>query len=331
MMFNKGIKNSSLALRPDSIYRTSPEDDKANPQDLFTKATRYLDTLRNLNDSAERENLFKKELNETLVHCIYGSNRIEHAGLGQEATFYLCRRRLNQGSVPTFDGRATDKTGIEELLAVDQSLRQIPEKELLRQGREVVQHLQAFEYLNHHFVEGGEDLTEDLIKETHAILCNGVSIIDEELPEVPSEMYAGRYRNVAVGAGSTMFIMPKYVPQRMKELCSSLKEEIKYIETHSCVDPFSLAAKYSLQFVDIHPFQDGNGRMCRIILNVILRRYLGIVVAIGETDEDVREYIGIKRRASMEREGHGEYATFVLKRGTKTIQKLKQKMHGKKA
>ncbi|KAJ4169740.1 hypothetical protein NW754_005888 [Fusarium falciforme] len=208
---------------------------------------------------------------------------------------------------------------MEELLAVDQSLRQIPEKELLRQGREVVQHLEAFEYLNHHFVAGGEDLTEDLIKETHAILCNGVSILDEELPEVPSEMYAGRYRNVAVGAGSTMFIMPKYVPQRLKELCSSLKEEIQTIETQCYVDPFSLAAKYSLQFVDIHPFQDGNGRMCRIILNVILRRYLGIVVAIGETDEDAREYIGIKKRASMEMEGYGEYATFVVKRGTKTI------------
>ncbi|UPK90339.1 hypothetical protein LCI18_001274 [Fusarium solani-melongenae] len=274
MMLNKVIKNPSLALQPDSIYRTSLEDDKTNPQDVFTKATRYLDTLRILNDSAERENIIKKEI-------------------------------LNQGSVPAFDGRTTNKTGIEELLAVDQSLRQIPEKELLRQGREVVQHLQAFEYLNHHFVAGGEDLTEDLIKETHAILCNGVSIIDEELPEVLSEMYAGRYRNVAVGAGSTM----------MKELCSSLKEEIQNIATQGYVDPFSLAAKHSLQFVDIHPFQDGNGRMCRMILNVILRRYLGIVVAIEETDEDVREYIGIKKRASMEMEGHGEYATFVLKRG----------------
>ncbi|KAJ4211058.1 hypothetical protein NW759_012813 [Fusarium solani] len=98
-----------------------------------------------------------------------------------------------------------------------------PRKSFYAQGREVVQHLQAFEYLDHYFVVEGEDLTEDLIKETHAILCNGVSIIDEELPEVPSEMYAGRYRNVAVGAGSTMFIMPKYVPQRMKELCSSLR------------------------------------------------------------------------------------------------------------
>ncbi|EEU39900.1 uncharacterized protein NECHADRAFT_93055 [Fusarium vanettenii 77-13-4] len=242
----------------------------------------------------------KPPLNEILIHYIYGSNRIEHAGLGQEATFYLCRRMLNQDP-------------------------------LLRQGREVVQHLQAFEYLDRHFGVDGQDLTEDLIKQAHAILCNGVPIIDEELPEVPSEQYAGRYRNVAVGAGSTMFVMPKYVPQRMKELYNDLKEEIKSIDAHGCLDPFSLAAKYSLRFVDIHPFQDGNGRMCRIILNVILRRYLGIVVAIGETDEDVREYIGIKKRASMEMEGHGEYATFVLRRGTKTIQKLKQKVHGKKA
>ncbi|RSL85878.1 hypothetical protein CEP51_003105 [Fusarium floridanum] len=330
-MLGSSTEITSLALKPDSIYRTSPDDDKTNPQDLFTKATRFLNTLRHLDDSAERQKLLEKEFNELLIHSIYGSNRIEHAGLGQEATFYLCRRMLNKDPVPTFDGRASDGASIEGLLAVDESLRNLPEKELLRQGREVVQHLQAFEYLNHRFVVDGEDLTEDLIKGTHAILCNGVPIIDEELPEVPSEKYAGLYRNVAVGAGSTMFIMPKYVPQRMEELCSNLKEEIRTIETQGYVDPFSLAAKYSLQFVDIHPFQDGNGRMCRLILNVILRRYLGIVVAIGETDEDIKEYIGIKKRASMEMEGHGEYATFVLKRGTKTIQKLKQKVHGKKA
>ncbi|RTE80421.1 hypothetical protein BHE90_005045 [Fusarium euwallaceae] len=297
-MLKLRIKSTSLTLKPDSIYRTSPDDDKTNSQDLFTKATRFLNTLRHLNGSVERQILLQKEFNELLIHSIYGSNRIEHAGLGQEATFYLCRRMLAQDPVPTFDGRASDGDSMEELFAVDESLRKLPEKRLLRQGREVVQHLQAFEYLNHRFVVDGEDLTEDLIKETHAILCNGVSIIDEELPEVPSEKYAGRYRNVAVGAGSTMFIMPKYVPQRMKELCSNVKEEIQTIETRGYVDPFSLSAKYSLQFVDIHPFQDGNGRMCRLILNVILRRYLGIVVAIGETDGDLAMEFSIVKDSS---------------------------------
>ncbi|KAI8721316.1 Fido domain-containing protein [Fusarium sp. LHS14.1] len=288
-MLGFSIKSTCPTLQPDSVYRTSPGDDKTNPQDIFTKATRFLGTLRRLNDSEGRQRLLEKEFNELLIHYIYGSNRIEHAGLGQETTFYLCRRMLDQDPVPNFDGRTDDGSGIEELLAMDESLRKLSQKELLRQGREVVQHLQAFEYLDRHFRVDDQDLTEDVIKETHAILCNGVPIIDEELPEVPSEKYAGRYRNVAVGAGSTMFIMPKYVPQRMKELCSGLKEDIRTMETRGCVDPFSLAAKYSLQFVDIHPFQDGNGRMCRIILNVILRRYLGIVVAIGETDEDARE------------------------------------------
>ncbi|RSM13193.1 hypothetical protein CEP52_002041 [Fusarium oligoseptatum] len=296
-MLGLSKKSASLGLNPDSIYRTSPDDDKTNPRDLFTKATRFLNTLRHLNDSAEQQNLLEKEFSELLVHSIYGSNRIEHAGLGQEATFYLCRRMLNKDPVPAFDGRADDGDYIEGLLAVDESLRNLREKELLRQGREVVQHLQAFEYLNHRFVVDGEDLTEDLIKR-------------DPRDSLQWEKYAGLYRNVAVGAGSTMFIMPKYVPQRMEELCSNLKEEIRTIETQGYVDPFSLAAKYSLQFVDIHPFQDGNGRMCRLILNVILRRYLGIVVAIGETDEDIKEYIGIKKRASMEMEGHGEYATY---------------------
>ncbi|KAM0436583.1 hypothetical protein ACHAPT_002291 [Fusarium lateritium] len=300
------MQTSSLTLQPDSKYRTSPHDNQTNPQELFTKATRYLSALRHANGSTDREDLLKKELNEVLIHFIYGSNRIEHAGLGQEATLYLCRRMLDQDPVPSFDGGADDEASIEELLAVDESLRTKTEEELLRQGREVVQHLRAFEYLYSHFAIDGQDLTEDLIKKTHAILCNGVSIINKELPEVPSEKYAGRYRDVTVGASSTMFIMPKYVPQRMKKLCSNLKEDIRIIEAQGYIDPFSLAAQYSLQFVDIHPFQDGNGRMCRIILNAILRRYLGIVMAIGETDEDVREYIGIKKRASMEMEGHGE-------------------------
>ncbi|MBV5323390.1 Fic family protein, partial [bacterium] len=95
------------------------------------------------------------------------------------------------------------------------------------------------------------------------------------------------------------------------------------------IDPFSLAAKYSMEFVQIHPFRDGNGRMCRIILNAILCRYAGIIVPIGEHDEERDEYLGIKRRASQEMEGHGEYASYVLKRSLTRLRALKKKMAGK--
>lgn len=323
--------NTSLNLQPGSIYRTSPDDGNTNPQDLFTKAASDLAALRHLNDSEEGQKLLEQEFNEILAHSIYGSNRIEHVGLGPEATTYLCQRMLNHNAVPAFDGRASDKDGIEKLLVVDEFLQNFTEKEIQRQGREVVQHLKAFQYLNRHFVVDGQDLTEDAIKETHAILCSGISMIDGDLFEVPSEMYAGHYRNVYPGAGPTMFIRSQYVPRRMKELCSNLKEEMQTIESQGFVDPLSLAVKYSLRIADIRPFHSGNGQMCRIILNVILRRYLGIIVAIGDTDEDRRKYIWIKKRALRGKEGRGEYATLVLKMGTKTIQKLKQKMNEEKA
>ncbi|KAM5351100.1 hypothetical protein ACJ41O_003823 [Fusarium nematophilum] len=329
-MLSPSLLNPPLALQPDTVYRNDT-DKELDPGSLFTKATRYLGSLQQLVSTEEHHRILSNVIEGCVIHSIYGSNKIEHAGLGQEATFYLCRRILSGDAVPVFDGRQEDEPGLHHLITVDESLRGQPRETLLRGGREVVQHLHAFQHLIQRFAVSHDDLTEDLIKETHAILCSGLAIIDEDMPEVPSEKYAGRYRDVAVGAGSTMFIMPKYVPLRMKELCDSLREEMRTKESEGGIDPFSLAAKYSLQFVDIHPFQDGNGRMCRLILNAILFRYIGIVVAIGERDGDVREYIGIKKRASMEMEGHGEYATFVLKRGAKTIQKLKQRLNGKRA
>jgi len=39
------------------------------------------------------------------------------------------------------------------------------------------------------------------------------------------------------------------------------------------LDPPNLAANYSDRMVDIYPFRNGNGRMCHLVLNVILMRY----------------------------------------------------------
>jgi len=45
------------------------------------------------------------------------------------------------------------------------------------------------------------------------------------------------------------------------------------------MDPFSLAAKYSLEFAQIYPFRDGNGRMCRMILNAVVAVVAVVAVA----------------------------------------------------
>ncbi|KAH7188203.1 Filamentation induced protein by cAMP/death on curing [Fusarium flagelliforme] len=287
-------------IRSDDSYRTYKSDQ--NPEVLFEKTTRYLSSVTmNHAPTIEQKTTLIQWVNDTAIHALYGSNMIERAGLDWEATLNHCHSVLQHLDI--------EETGD------------------IRGHREVVQHMRAYQHILHHFAILGEDMTEDLIKNTHAILCKGVPII--EVPEVPSEKYAGIYRTCCVGAGNTMFVTPQYVPTKMTEMCANLKRELE--EGHQHLDPVSLASKYSLRFVEIHPFQDGNGRMCRMILNAILLRYVGIVVPIGETGEDRVEYLNIKKRASRDMEGHGEYATFVLKKGARSVQKLKQKIHGKRS
>ncbi|KAJ4268891.1 hypothetical protein NW762_002962 [Fusarium torreyae] len=317
-------------IHADNSYRTYTSDQ--DPKALFEKATRYLTSLKEAARTPEQQDILVKEIHESIIHAIFGSNSIERAGLSLDATLYLCRKIFQGEDVPEVDDETDPEyeSKLQELFNHDKTLKSQPQQYVVRGLREVVQHMRAFQHIIYHFVTLKEDMSEDLIKDTHKILCKGVSIIDPEYPEVPYEKYAGKYRKVAVGAGSTMFVTPQFVPGKMTEMCANLKREIAEGEAQGSLDPFSLASEYSLRFVEIHPFQDGNGRMCRMILNAILFRYVGTVVPIGEREEDRVEYINIKKRASRDMEGHGEYATFVLKKGARAIQKLKQKLQGKK-
>lgn len=116
----------------------------------------------------------------------------------------------------------------------------------------------------------------------------------------------------------------------MKELIEGLNADIETIKATMKVDPFALATKYSMALVMIHPFQDGNGRMCRMLLNVILCKFAGVVVPIGENVEGRGEYMGIKQRASKDATDHGEYALFVLNKGESRLRAMKKKLSGKK-
>lgn len=186
----------------------------------------------------------------------------------------------------------------------------------------------------HEFVIERGPMTEEPIRRTHEILCRNIPVIDRRGHKTPSEAYAGSYRTVVVSAGNINFVVPASVPRKMAQLCRSPQEDLARADASDAVDPFALVAKLSLELVQIHPFLDGNGRMCRILLNVILFRFVGIFVVIGENDADGDdldgdEHMVIKQRSSKTMEGHGEYATFVLCRSIKSLRKLKQKLHGK--
>ncbi|KAJ4327687.1 hypothetical protein N0V84_001939 [Fusarium piperis] len=79
----------------------------------------------------------------------------------------------------------------------------------------------------------------------------------------------------------------------------SPEDDIKAAVDDGEIDPVALSSKYCHMFVNIHPFLDGNGRTCRLILSSILLKYGGSLVSIGEQGEDREQYLQIASNASF--------------------------------
>jgi hypothetical protein len=93
---------------------------------------------------------------ESMVRAIFGSNQIEHAGLGLDITVDLCRK--------VFRGEVVDDTGertpdyLNKLAALYPSVQPLDQNSargFIRGRREIVQHVQAFQHLIQAFVSEG--------------------------------------------------------------------------------------------------------------------------------------------------------------------------------
>lgn len=86
---------------------------------------------------------------------------------------------------------------------------------------------------------------------------------------------AGSYRIGAEGVfsgGKCIFVCPP--PQMVGELMDALLSWVRELEGK--VHPLIMAAVFHYEFVFIHPFSDGNGRMARLWHTVILYRWRSI-------------------------------------------------------
>ena len=123
------------------------------------------------------------------------------------------------------------------------------------------------------------ELTENFIKELHAILKNGTSDARKDWFRV------GAYKKLPNEVGGRMTALPEDVPQRMKELLQEYHE----IEDKS----FDDILDFHVKFERIHPFQDGNGRVGRLIMFKECLKY-GIVPFIIEDELKMFYYRGLK-------------------------------------
>ncbi|KAK9799311.1 putative fic doc family protein [Seiridium cardinale] len=111
-------------------------------------------------------------------------------------------------------------------------------------------------------------------------------------------------------------------------MVDDLVKEMGDIDTGAkVVDPFDMASRYCHRFVCIHPFGDGNGRMSRILLNILLIKYARQVSLFGGNEDERNEYLRLSYLADKvfheeyldvseeEKKGHHELMHLVNKHG----------------
>ncbi len=150
----------------------------------------------------------------------------------------------------------------------------------LKDHLEAKDHKEALDFLFELVSDKRCTISEHLIRKFHQL------VVQETEKE-----WAGRYRNGAVIIGGAAHMPPDAldVPRQMANLMRWLKQNERKLHT------VELSALLHHKLAAIHPFFDGNGRIARLMMNVLLMRK-GFPLAIF-LKNDRKKYYDVLRKA----------------------------------
>jgi len=156
----------------------------------------------------------------------------------------------------------------------------------LNEHLEARNHPKAIEYIES--LTERDHLSEADVLEVHKIVFSGVL------------ENAGNYRDAQVYVEGSGYLPPPAfeVPGLMKELFEWLEKNPQELR------PIEIAGVFHHKLVSIHPFDDGNGRVARLLMNLLLIRHGYPFTVIKRVDR--RRYYDTLRKAD-----HGELKPFV--------------------
>lgn len=167
----------------------------------------------------------------------------------------------------------------------------------LRESEDIVGYKQAFDFL-YESVKEKKSITEEFIKQVHGFVLRG----DEE---------AGKYRTIQNYVGNMTRIVytpcpPTQVPEKMKAYVAEVQTDCKHNAElaeqgqFNWVELFHNLAKHHIEFENIHPFVDGNGRTGRLLL-IYEMISLGLLPVDVRYEERDRYYAAIKAYRDKEK------------------------------
>ncbi len=167
----------------------------------------------------------------------------------------------------------------------------------LKDTLEITGHNEAINWVLE-MVQGDRPLTENFIREMHSLLLKDSykesKSIDGKI--VPRKISSGKYKTTAnhveTATGEIFyFATPEETPAKMNDLLVWYNEKITEVDKN----PILIAAEFHYRFIRIHPFDDGNGRTARILMNFVLMKF-GYPPVIIKT-EDKTNYFAVLQMA----------------------------------
>jgi len=209
----------------------------------LTKLFEEIDSLQvKINSLKPLEGAIWATIQEKLrIEWTYDSNALEGSTLTRGETYFFLREGL------TVEGK--------------------PFKDFL----DARNHAETVDYL-YQIIKDERPITPGLVKEFNHLLLSGIThtqAINEMGQKVKKPATPGEYKklpNHVLQADGTIhyYVEPVHVPMEMEKLFQWIQESLDH--KHPVI--ISAVAHYNL--VRIHPFDDGNGRGARILMNLIL-------------------------------------------------------------
>lgn len=149
----------------------------------------------------------------------------------------------------------------------------------LAEHLEVINHQTAIEFVESLATRPEPPALEDIL-DLHAIVLRSV---DDE--------HAGAYRTGQVYIAGSEHVPPPgaAVPGRMDEYVVWLERSRLDVESGRRLHPVERAARAHFWLVDIHPFVDGNGRVARLLMNLLLMQS-GYPIAVIRIEDRATYY-----------------------------------------
>lgn len=158
----------------------------------------------------------------------------------------------------------------------------------MRDYEEMTAHQAALEMVKIEAATPERPLTEAFIRQLHQIMLRKDYVPVGKNFTVHAGIYKTRPNSVKTPTGE---FFEYGSPEETPALMTDLVEWYNNAEKEAKLSPLEMAALFHYRYIRIHPFEDGNGRIARLLVNYILAKHGYPMIVVHESDRN--GYLGV--------------------------------------